>query len=95
MVMVFGGNNRAREFFKQHGWTDSFNMLEAKYTSRAANLYRQVLANDVAKAMAEETTTALPSSPLVTSEPLKVRVSRCVFFTKLEDRSSFLTIVFF
>lgn len=94
MTMVFGGNNRARVFFKQQGWIDCDYMFEAKYTSRAANLYRQILANEVAKAMAEETTTGLPSSPVATSEPLKVRVSRCVFFTKLENRGSILIIVF-
>ncbi|VVA90179.1 unnamed protein product [Arabis nemorensis] len=73
-TMVFGGNNRAQVFFKQHGWNDG-GKIEAKYTSRAANLYRQILATEVARAMAEETTTTgLPSSILATSEPLKVRV---------------------
>ncbi|VVA90180.1 unnamed protein product [Arabis nemorensis] len=73
MAMMFGGNNRAQVFFKQHGWIDGSNyyIFEAKYTSRAAYLYRQVLANEVAKAMAEETTTGLPSSPLATSEPFE------------------------
>ncbi|VVA90175.1 unnamed protein product [Arabis nemorensis] len=52
-TMVFGGNNRAREFFKQDGWTDDVNMFEAKYPSRTANLYRQILADEVTKAMAE------------------------------------------
>lgn len=56
---MFGGNNRAHVFFKQHGWTDG-GKIEAKYTSRAADLYRQILAKEVAKAIAED----LPSSPL-------------------------------
>ncbi|RID78057.1 hypothetical protein BRARA_A00914 [Brassica rapa] len=67
-TMMFGGNNRAQVFFKQHGWTDG-GKIEAKYTSRAADLYRQILAKEVAKAISEEDTTttannALPESPV-------------------------------
>ncbi|XP_010559305.1 PREDICTED: probable ADP-ribosylation factor GTPase-activating protein AGD9 isoform X2 [Tarenaya hassleriana] len=65
-TMMFGGNNRAQVFFKQHGWTDG-GKIESKYTSRAADLYRQILVKEVAKAMAEET--ALPSSPVSASLP--------------------------
>lgn len=64
-MMVYGGNNRAQVFFKQHGWTDG-GKIEAKYTSRAAELYKQILAKEVAKSMAEEA--GLPSSP-VASQP--------------------------
>ncbi|KAI4371503.1 hypothetical protein MLD38_019731 [Melastoma candidum] len=60
-MMSFGGNNRAHVFFKQHGWTDG-GKIEAKYTSRAADLYRQLLAKEVAKSMAEDA--GLPSSPV-------------------------------
>lgn len=60
-MMSFGGNNRAQAFFKQHGWTDG-GKIEAKYTSRAANLYRQLLAKEVAKSSADEV--PLPSSPV-------------------------------
>ncbi|KAE9459289.1 hypothetical protein C3L33_08784, partial [Rhododendron williamsianum] len=60
-IMSFGGNNRAQVFFKQHGWTDG-GKIEAKYTSRAADLYRQILAKEVAKSSAEEA--GLPSSPV-------------------------------
>lgn len=60
-MMTFGGNNRAQVFFKQHGWTDGVK-IEAKYTSRAADLYRQILSKEVAKSLAEET--GLPSSPV-------------------------------
>ena len=63
-MMSFGGNNRAQVFFKQHGWTDG-GKIEAKYTSRAAELYRQILSKEVAKSMAEEG--VLPSS-LVASQ---------------------------
>lgn len=66
-TMMFGGNNRAQVFFKQHGWNDG-GKIEAKYTSRAADLYRQTLAKEVAKAMAEETgLSPLPS--VATSQP--------------------------
>ncbi|RDX97673.1 putative ADP-ribosylation factor GTPase-activating protein AGD8, partial [Mucuna pruriens] len=49
-TMSFGGNNRARYFFKQHGWTDG-GKIEAKYTSKAAELYKQILSKEVAKSM--------------------------------------------
>lgn len=61
-IMSFGGNNRALTFFKQHGWTDG-GKIEAKYTSRAADLYRQILAKEVAKSAADDFT-LLPSSPV-------------------------------
>ncbi|KAA8525878.1 hypothetical protein F0562_007733 [Nyssa sinensis] len=67
-IMSFGGNNRAQAFFKQHGWTDG-GKIEAKYTSRAADLYRQLLSKEVAKSSAEEA--SLPSSP-VTSQSAQV-----------------------
>ncbi|KAG6498991.1 probable ADP-ribosylation factor GTPase-activating protein AGD8 [Zingiber officinale] len=65
-MMVFGGNNRAQIFFKQHGWTDD-GKIEAKYTSRAAELYRQLLSKEVAKSSAEDI--SLPSSPVAASQP--------------------------
>ncbi|GAA0183022.1 GTPase-activating protein [Lithospermum erythrorhizon] len=58
-MMSFGGNNRAQAFFKQHGWNDG-GKLETKYTSRAAEMYKQLLAKEVAKSNAEEL--GLPSS---------------------------------
>ncbi|CAI0470984.1 unnamed protein product [Linum tenue] len=60
-MMTLGGNNRANVFFKQHGWTDG-GKIEGKYTSRAADLYRQILSKEVAKSVAEDV--ALPSSPV-------------------------------
>ncbi|XP_020887944.1 probable ADP-ribosylation factor GTPase-activating protein AGD8 isoform X2 [Arabidopsis lyrata subsp. lyrata] len=69
--MIFGGNYRAQVFVKQHGWTDDGN-IESKYTSRAADLYRQILAKEVAKAIAQDTTTDLPKvSPGVSSYSVK------------------------
>ena len=59
--MCFRGNNRDHNFFKQHGWTDG-GKIEAKYTSRAAELYRQILAKEVAKSSADDS--GLPSSPV-------------------------------
>ncbi|KAG1362035.1 ADP-ribosylation factor GTPase-activating protein AGD10 [Cocos nucifera] len=64
-MMAFGGNNRAQVFFKQHGWTDG-GKIEAKYTSRAAELYRQILSKEVAKSIAEGG--GLPSSPVAASQ---------------------------
>ncbi|MBA0651454.1 hypothetical protein Goklo_018778 [Gossypium klotzschianum] len=66
-MMIYGGNNRAQVFFKQHGWTDG-GKIEAKYTSRAADLYRQILSKEVAKSMAEEA--GLPSSPVASQSSL-------------------------
>ncbi|XP_051129925.1 ADP-ribosylation factor GTPase-activating protein AGD10-like [Andrographis paniculata] len=60
-IMVHGGNNRAQYFFKQHGWSDG-GKIESKYTSRAADLYRQILSKEVAKSNAEEAS-GHPSSP--------------------------------
>ncbi|KAF5729707.1 putative arf GTPase-activating protein [Tripterygium wilfordii] len=60
-MMSYGGNNRAQVFFKQHGWNDG-GKIEAKYTSRAADLYRQILSKEVAKSMVDEA--SLPSSPI-------------------------------
>ncbi|CAN0842297.1 Probable ADP-ribosylation factor GTPase-activating protein AGD9, partial [Linum grandiflorum] len=56
-ILELGGNNRAQAFFKQHGWNDGgktassvvTSWTRAKYTSRAAELYRQIL-SEVAKA---------------------------------------------
>ncbi|XP_071706561.1 probable ADP-ribosylation factor GTPase-activating protein AGD9 [Rutidosis leptorrhynchoides] len=58
-TMTFGGNNRAEIFFKQHGWSGG-GKIDAKYTSRAAQLYKQLLAKDVSKS---STDSSLPSSP--------------------------------
>lgn len=58
-MMSFGGNHRAHVFFKQHGWTDG-GKIDAKYTSRASQLYKQLLAKEVAKSCSEA---VLPSSP--------------------------------
>ncbi|KAH7668695.1 ADP-ribosylation factor GTPase-activating protein 2/3 [Dioscorea alata] len=65
-MMAFGGNNRAQVFFKQHGWTDG-GKIEAKYTSRAAELYRQMLSKEVARAASDDS--VFPSSPVASQSP--------------------------
>ncbi|XP_047329424.1 probable ADP-ribosylation factor GTPase-activating protein AGD8 [Impatiens glandulifera] len=60
-MMSFGGNSRAHVFFRQHGWIDG-GKIEAKYTSRAAELYRQLLAKEIGKSPADDT--GLPSSSI-------------------------------
>lgn len=48
-AMMLGGNQRAREFFKSHGWDNSSSQdFEAKYQSRAAKLYHKALYKEVA-----------------------------------------------
>jgi len=59
-VMSFGGNGRGHTFFKQHGWNDE-GKIESKYTSRAAELYRQLLAKEVARSLTNGTSQT-PSS---------------------------------
>ncbi|CAN6486661.1 unnamed protein product [Victoria cruziana] len=66
-MMGFGGNNRAHIFFKQHGWTDG-GKIEAKYTSRAAELYRQLLSKEVAKSTGDENVLNSPKSPVAFSQ---------------------------
>lgn len=49
-LMAVGGNGRARQFFKQHGWEElGADKIEAKYTSRAAQMYRSILEKEAAK----------------------------------------------
>ena len=65
--MVCGGNGRARTFFKQHGWADAPGAkMEQKYTSRAAELYRQTLAREataLAAAPSSRPASAAPGRP--------------------------------
>lgn len=64
-MMSFGGNSRAQVFFRQHGWNGD-GKVEAKYTSRAAELYKQLLSKEVAKSMSEEA--ALSAPPAASSQ---------------------------
>lgn len=46
-VMAVGGNGRARQFFRQHGWQEGgADKIADKYQSRAAALYKQTLARE-------------------------------------------------
>lgn len=48
--MACGGNHRARQFFKQHGWDElGSDKIEGKYTSRAAQMYRALLEKEASK----------------------------------------------
>jgi ADP-ribosylation factor GTPase-activating protein 2/3 len=67
-LMAFGGNGRARVFFKQHGWTDG-GKIEQKYTSRAAELYKQLLAKEVAKSASVIVQVAAQPAPVVDFDP--------------------------
>ncbi|KAG0604919.1 hypothetical protein M758_9G019300 [Ceratodon purpureus] len=72
-LMSLGGNGRAHVFFKQHGWTEG-GRIESKYTSRAAGLYRQLLAKEVAKSLAavassvSQKSSNEPQSPITKAE---------------------------
>ncbi|GLJ34253.1 hypothetical protein SUGI_0688440 [Cryptomeria japonica] len=81
-LMSFGGNGRARIFFKQQGWTDSGGKIESKYTSRAADLYRKLLLKEVAKSVTSSISASppLPDSPTTLDSPVKD-------FTEYKDTS--------
>ena len=46
MLMKKGGNRRAKEFFREHGWAEersALDLIQKKYTSSAAKMYRSKL----------------------------------------------------
>jgi len=50
-LMKNGGNKRAREFFREHGWSEqrsSLDLVQKKYQSTAAKLYRSKLQKEIA-----------------------------------------------
>jgi|AntAceMinimDraft_1070359.scaffolds.fasta_scaffold09716_1 hypothetical protein len=56
-----GGNQKARVFFSQHGWSGTERgQIAQKYSSRAAAMYKQTLAREVA---AKKTVALGPPSP--------------------------------
>lgn len=66
-AMQLGGNLRAKDFFKQHGWDADAGAqdFEAKYSSRAAKLYTKQLSKDVAAGKQQsEKPTAAPAAAL-------------------------------
>mmetsp|Transcript_27496 Transcript_27496/g.60156 ORF Transcript_27496/g.60156 Transcript_27496/m.60156 type:complete len:434 (-) Transcript_27496:2260-3561(-) len=63
-IMAIGGNGRARQFFKQHGWDElGADKIEAKYTSRAAQLYRSMLEKEAAKVTVAAASAAATGHP--------------------------------
>lgn len=63
-LMACGGNQRARQYFKQHGWDElGADKIEAKYTSRAAQQYRTQLEREANRMADTELTAALHSPP--------------------------------
>ncbi|XP_019101309.1 PREDICTED: ADP-ribosylation factor GTPase-activating protein AGD10-like isoform X1 [Camelina sativa] len=70
-MMVYGGNCRAQVFFKQYGWSQG-GKTEAKYTSRPAELYKQILAKEVAKSKADEELDLPPSPPVSSAQSTQV-----------------------
>jgi len=59
-----GGNGRARTFFSQHGWNMAERgAIEQKYTSRAAEMYKQTLKRETAHALAAGAKAAEAASP--------------------------------
>ena len=69
--MSLGGNKRGREFFKSHGWDDSgadASKIDAKYHTRAAQLYRDTLGRETraaAAAVSAQTAPVAAISPAV------------------------------
>ncbi|CAK0782048.1 hypothetical protein CVIRNUC_005538 [Coccomyxa viridis] len=63
-IMSVGGNGRARQFFKQHGWSElGADKIEQKYTSQAAQRYKQQLEKDAAKLSVLPKPEALAEAP--------------------------------
>lgn len=69
MLMKKGGNRRAREFFREHGWSEqrsALDLIQKKYTSSAAKLYKAKLQKQMQAVM---TTASPPSSPQAAATP--------------------------
>lgn len=73
-LMAVGGNQRARNFFKQHGWDEQgSDKIAGKYTSRAAQLYKELLAREAAALGAASEGAAAEAAPSP-SRSLEVRL---------------------
>jgi ADP-ribosylation factor GTPase-activating protein 2/3 len=78
-LAAVGGNLRARTFFKQHGWDDvGADKIEAKYTSRAAQLYRRQLEKDAAKLLAGGDADAIVADSSTSGKPAAAAPSNLV-----------------
>ena len=69
LYVTSGGNGKARQYFTQHGWAQSERgAIEQKYTSGAAERYKQQLARDTAANLAKgKVTQPNPASPRLSS----------------------------
>ena len=69
LYVTSGGNGKARQYFTQHGWAQSERgAIEQKYTSGAAERYKQQLARDTAANLAKgKVTPGNPASPRLSS----------------------------
>ena len=80
LPMMVGGNAKAAEFFKVHGWTDEgADQRTAKFTSRAATMYKQHIQKEVKQQRSAILQTLVPS-PVKEAKPaslLSGMVSGC------------------
>ena len=66
MLMKKGGNRRAKEFFREHGWAEersALDLIQKKYTSSASKMYRAKLSKAVQVYMSP------PTSPVAAAKP--------------------------
>ena len=66
MLMKKGGNRRAREFFREHGWSEqrsALDLIQKKYTSSAAKLYKAKLQKAIQTVMSPPTSPAAAPKP--------------------------------
>ena len=68
VFVASGGNGRARTFFSQHG-VDASGSIEARYASRAAEMYKQTLAREAAATLAKGRLPVKPPSPTAAGSP--------------------------
>ena len=61
-AMRLGGNGNARQYFRQHGWTDMHGKIEKKYVCKAALSYKAELIKQVDAAAAQRGETVVSSS---------------------------------
>lgn len=71
MAMKKGGNKRAKQFFAEHGWSEqrsSLDLIQKKYSSTAARMYKSKLAKAVGSAT-QQTAASPPTSPAARPAP--------------------------
>lgn len=84
-MMELGGNARARQFFKDHGWLDTGSeRIESKYSSRAAVLYKQTLEKEALQPTNGENVAPVCSPPSLSDSAFNSGVET----TKASERSN-------